>query len=185
MRYRHRGTSLIEMVLVISVLGIAMALLGNIAYGLFRVDQQARARLLDARQLARLSMQVREDVHRALAVREQSVDRVVLGLPEDRQILYTIRGDRIERHVHQGESLVHRDTFRFSPDLEADWEPGEEDVEQALRLCIRRRPRAEAATDDQPIAPARSRLIRRIEAVPGLDYAALPRTESQTQEEVQ
>ena len=63
----RRGASLVELMVVVSLLTAVMAFVGRMMYGLFQAEQSSARDVLLDRRLSDVSIQFREDVHRARA----------------------------------------------------------------------------------------------------------------------
>lgn len=115
---KRRGASLIELLVVITMISAMMMVTGPLFYRLFQVDQvSARAALVEIT-TARLAIQYRLDVHAAQAT-TRTVDaetgRPSLELRSESQprIVYTGGADEVRREVIGADGPTARETYRL------------------------------------------------------------------------
>jgi prepilin-type N-terminal cleavage/methylation domain-containing protein len=94
----RRGVSLIELIVVISLLTAVMAFIGRMLYGLIQAEQASARDVLLDRRLADVAIQFREDVHRAetVTVKAGGLQLDCVG-PANRVVTYAASADRIVR----------------------------------------------------------------------------------------
>lgn len=111
---RRRGYSLIECIVLISVLSALIGLSAGTIQLLLKLDRAGRAASEEAVALARLARDFRDDAHEAPPVDPpgRSTDRVVLTLSESKTVEYTIRPGDVLRTVRQGEKVLRHETYR-------------------------------------------------------------------------
>lgn len=125
-RIRRRGASLMELMVVISLLTVVMMFVARMLYGLSQVEQSAMRDALLERRLADLAVQFREDVHRADAVTlaEQGARLECRG-PRTPPVNYSIGRDGIERvERSSGPNVPRRDLYRL-PGCRAEFRTSE------------------------------------------------------------
>lgn len=126
---RHRGFSLVECVvamgLVVTTFTIAALATGGIQRALARVRADVEIELA----LERLAIQLRTDAHEAIEADlaasgepKPPAGTLRLALAGQRRIDYTIVVERIERRVHRGGAVTHRETYRLPESTAAHWE---------------------------------------------------------------
>jgi len=95
---RRRGASLVELMVVITLLTAVSAFVGRLLYGLFQAEQSSARDLALDRRLADLAVQFREDVHSAESVRVagQGTGLECTG-PGARRVSYEVEGERLTR----------------------------------------------------------------------------------------
>jgi prepilin-type N-terminal cleavage/methylation domain-containing protein len=102
---RRRGVSLIEMIVVISLLTTLMVFVGRMMFGLFQAEQASTRDVLLDRRLSKLALQFREDVHSAETVTVTDQLQLRCSGPGDAIITYTASEGRIERAVSNSRHL--------------------------------------------------------------------------------
>lgn len=112
----RRGKTLIEMLLLISVLTVIMTIVATTLVALFRTDRQIRRDLDQQTSLARLSGRFRTDAHAAASC--QVGPTCQLALADGRVIHYLAAPRKIAREVRRGDAVEHRDAF-FLPEAAA------------------------------------------------------------------
>lgn len=108
-RHVRRGKTLIEMLLLISVLSVILATTAATLIALMKTDRQLRRDLDQQTTLARLGEKFRADAHSAASC--QLGAACDLTLPDGRVVRYEVRSGQVVREVRQGEQVQHRDTF--------------------------------------------------------------------------
>jgi type II secretory pathway component PulJ len=112
-RCHPAGKSLIEVVVMISLLSILLGLSATSLASLFRLRYTISRDTEQARSIDRLAMRLRQDAHEAVAVSVS--DGCDLTLGEGQSIRYSFAARRIAREVREGEKgqekIVHRDSF--------------------------------------------------------------------------
>lgn len=120
-RPARRGYNLIEMMVVITVVGVLLGLCAMTMQALFRVSADAQSRRVAAGALDRLAEQFREDVHACSEAEVRSA--VGLRLRRDPRVVidYEARGNRVTRVEsvegqagrHESYELGRHDTAAF------------------------------------------------------------------------
>src|SRR5262245_10738443 len=105
----RRGRTLIEVMVIISMLSFIFAGSVTTLAAMFRLDRQFRRDREQSQTLARLGSLFRRDAHGAASV--QAGAGCVLSLPDGRQVHYAAAERSITREVRQGAEVLHQDTF--------------------------------------------------------------------------
>jgi len=132
---RRRGKTLLEMVVIISIMGLIIGMSATGLATLFRLRQQLTRDSEQARSLARLGTRLRLDAHEATAV---AVDGgCLLMLPDGSAIQYSIDAPNIVREVKRDGTVVHRDRFLLARSAAAEFSRGGGSANGLIRLHIR------------------------------------------------
>ena len=112
-RCRPAGKSLIEVVVMISLLSIILGLSATSLASLFRLRYTITRDTEQARSIDRLAMRLRQDAHEAISA--SVADDCDLTFSEGKSIRYSFTTPRIVREVREekegAEKIVHRDSF--------------------------------------------------------------------------
>lgn len=116
-RRRSRdGFTLVEVVVLMSIVALLMTLGGGLLRRLLGADRQIARSLETARQIDRLSSRLRRDVQLGdLDERDIQLlsSRLVLRMADGQTIDYTVSGNRLTREVFTGETRQVRDSYVF------------------------------------------------------------------------
>jgi type II secretory pathway pseudopilin PulG len=167
MRQRSRGTTLVELLVVISVCSVIMSASGVLLHGMYRADKETRQAIATDATVARFSLQFRRDAHASDEVslvtdtggKTAGVMFRATGQPSTE---YRWQGTEIIRTVKESDKPVHRDSFRFGVGTSVTWQLPPSGS-QLVAVQISRLPRRGVKMDSLP--------QRRIEAVIGLAHA--------------
>jgi len=111
-RSPRSGKSLIEMLVMISLLSIILGLSATTLASLFRLRSTISKDTDQARSIDRLATRWRTDAHEATSA---SVGETCeLKLSDNRSIRYSFAVPRVTREVYDGDEIVHRDSFALS-----------------------------------------------------------------------
>src|SRR3954470_2048998 len=106
---RRTGKSLIEALVIISMMSVILGLAATSLASLFRLRYVMIRDAEQAASLDRLAMRLRLDAHEAISC---AVDNdCVFKVAHDRSIQYSVARPRIVREVRREDKVVHRDTF--------------------------------------------------------------------------
>ena len=113
-RNRTCGYSLIELLVVITVLASLLGLCVGTLHLLMKLDRAGRDASDEAADLFRLARDFRADVHAATDAEppSPSAERFSLALGEGRTVDYAIRPGAITRLVRLGDRVVGRESYR-------------------------------------------------------------------------
>lgn len=110
---KRAGTSLMEMLVVIALLGAVMVMGGQIVSALFRFQQQLHSDFDQRRTVQRLATQWRKDAHAAREAQLVKDSQIDFTLTDGKEVEYVVDGWQIHRHVRKGDIVAHRETFRL------------------------------------------------------------------------
>ena len=158
-RMSRRGMTLIEIVVVISILGALMSL-GVVLLGLMlRADNAGSEALATQLSVSRLERQFRADAHDADAVAaDDDAQRLELRQSDGRHIDWSISEAGIARQASDGASITMRDEYRL-PDGETRFTVGSSGRLVELRHRYGLATLTETPADDT-VAPAHEWLIQ-------------------------
>jgi type II secretory pathway component PulJ len=175
---KRSGKSLIEMMIVMSLLSSILLLCGQMLMGMFRADTAQSAVAERTAAHLRLADRFRADVHSASEARLEPVgegvtrkEQLVLSLPEGRTATYAA-GTTLTRTVKKGDQRVSFDAWPLASDA-VQWELAN-GSKKVILLLLTPLPKASqpatatgtAASDE---TAARSTESVRIEATVGFD----------------
>ncbi|MDX1944336.1 MAG: hypothetical protein SFU86_02940 [Pirellulaceae bacterium] len=131
---KRAGKSLLEVVIVISLLGLVLGTSATTLVGALRTSRQVRRDLDQAATLARLTALWRADAHAATSA---TLDPgCELTLPRERVVRYAAEKERLSRTVIAGGKVVHHERFAFAPGAKIAWELPAEFAGRLVRLEI-------------------------------------------------
>jgi type II secretory pathway pseudopilin PulG len=134
MKGRRPAKTLIEMLILMSMLSVILGMVATTLIALFKTDRQIRRDLAQQATLARLDNRFRSDVHAAKSC--QVGDACALALPDGRVVHYTPDGERLRREVRRGEAVEHRDAFVLPDTCAIRFQQPEEFSGRLVRLSI-------------------------------------------------
>jgi len=164
---KRPGKSLMEMLLLISILTVIMSLVATTLVAVFKTDRQIRQDLDQQTALARLGSKFRADAHAAAAC--QVGVECELTLADGRVIRYSAKDRKITREVRRGNSVEHRDAFLLPATATARFDLPAQSQGHLVRLSIQPAENSDRAylTPVRPaIIDAAIGLGRRPEATP-------------------
>lgn len=113
MKRSRRGTTLLELIVLITLISVALTAAATTLVALLRIERQVRSDQLQQQSLAALASHWRTDAHAAITA--SVTEDCVFTLADGRTIRYVYSAPRVVREVHQGDEVVHRDAFVVSP----------------------------------------------------------------------
>ena len=126
---KRQGYSLVECLVAIGLISATLSTVAVATSGMYRCCQRVRGESVTELELERLAAGLRADAHQALSVKldghtdtEEAVDTLVLTLADERSVQYTLRAQRVERVLHYGDEVRHRETYRLPASFTARWE---------------------------------------------------------------
>jgi len=147
----RRGKTLIEMLVLITVLSVIMSVVAATLVALFKTNRQITRDLEQQTSLARLSAKFRSDAHAARSC--QVGASCQLAMEDGRVIDYAFSPQRITREVRRGDAVEHRDAFRLPAAAAASFESPAESGGRLVRLSIDAAPDSDRAYLT-PVRPA-------------------------------
>jgi type II secretory pathway pseudopilin PulG len=149
----RRGATLIEVMVMITVISVVMTGAATTLVALLRLERQARSDQSELQTLANLAARWRTDVHAAIAA--SADDDCELTVTDGRTIRYSFAESRIAREVRLGETIVHRDAFVLPSRAQVEFTMADSHAGRLLRLSI-----APATVSASPIgAPVRPAVL--------------------------
>lgn len=114
---KRTGKTLLEMMIVMSMLSSILLLCGQMLVGMFRAEAAQTEALQRVSAQQRLADRVRADVHSANAAKVETVgedghkaEQLVLSLPDGRTANYA-KGVKLTRTVQEGDKRISYDAF--------------------------------------------------------------------------
>ena len=151
MKRLRPGKTLIEMLVLITILSVIMGVVATTLVALFKTDRQVLRDLDQLAALSRLGNKFRSDAHTAESC--QVGESCQLTLADGRVVHYSVAPRRIAREVRRGEEVLHHDAFSLPEAAAVRFELPAESGGRLVRLTI-------AAQDDSdrsfmtPVRPA-------------------------------
>jgi len=135
MKHPRRGKSLVELLVVISILSIVIGMSTTSLATLYRLHRRYARDTEQAITLDRLAARLRTDAHEAVIV---AVDEdCTFGLADGRSIRYAFTAPRIIRQVKRDALVLHHDTFLMPRDAVVQFEKEGTPDRTLIRLSIR------------------------------------------------
>jgi prepilin-type N-terminal cleavage/methylation domain-containing protein len=108
-----RGFSLLELLSVISLLGVVLAIASTLLGSAMRLQSRANDRANFQRTVAQFSQRFRSDAHGAVSVDEKKdgLQSIVLTCKGKRVVVYVAHPNSIERRVESDGTVKHREQF--------------------------------------------------------------------------
>ena len=109
-----RGMVLIEMLIVITLMGVMLGLSAGLIHLLLKLDRGNRNSAVLAADMTRLAADFRQDIHEASATDAdvQALEKLKLKLGGDRTIEYLVRPIDIVRTLREGGKVKRHDIYR-------------------------------------------------------------------------
>jgi len=131
---KRAAKTLLEVVIIVSIMSVALTLAATTLVALFRVERQIRASQMQRQMLTRLGSRLRSDAHAAVSVK---IDNgCELSLAGGRKIQYRVVAPEITRELRDGDDVLHRDAFVLPPRAQAEFEIAGEPDAPLVRLAI-------------------------------------------------
>src|SRR5437764_10648441 len=134
-RTRTRGKTLLEAVVIISIMALIVGLSATSLATLFRLRHLMTRDSEQATALTRLGTRLRLDIHEASAAALD--DGCLLTLPDGRTIQYTFAAPSVVREVKRDAAVVHRDRFVLPRSATAEFSREGDASNTLVRLSIR------------------------------------------------
>ena len=145
MRQSRGGTTMIELLVVISVCSVVVCVSGVLLHGIYRTDKESRLAIESDAAVSRLSLQFRRDAHAAtsagvLTEAKGTPAGMVFRGPSQLTVEYRPRGRAIVRTAKQADEVLHMDSFSLPAGTELVWKL-EEGQPSVAAIQIARAPR--------------------------------------------
>ena len=125
----RRGYSLVECLITIILIGATLSVvavaMSRMRLSCVRVSRASTEEL----ELERFALQLRTDAHQALSVEEEEGNdatatgpALVFRLADGRWVQYTVQATHVERLLHRGDEVRHRETYRLPKSFAAVWQ---------------------------------------------------------------
>lgn len=126
MKQSRNGTTLVELLVVISVCSVVVGVSGVLLHSIYRVDKDTRLAIESEAAVDRLSLQFRRDAHAAsraelLTVEKGAAAGVVFRGPAELTVEYRRRGRAIVRTAKSLDKVVHTDSYGLPAGTELVW----------------------------------------------------------------
>ncbi len=172
----RRGTSLLEMVVVMGIATVMLGLAVTMIHLMLQAERSSTKTLWYGTSLARFSRTLRQDVHAATSADIPSpppggVARLELTLPKQRTVSFQIDRGAVTRTQSEAGEVRHRDVFYFPRDSAIRFERTREP--DLVRVVINRPPKPVTRTDPaegRSTAPRSGSRVLHIEAALARDY---------------
>jgi len=141
---RPRGFTLVEMIVVLSMVSFVLGAIGILLHSVWRTEMATRDHTAKSASIAVVAAQFRRDAHAGSLVDDLSVpndgvaERLALALPGERTVEYEAAPAGITRVERQGASETHRETYRLPRGATAGWRAGMMNERPAVSLLITR-----------------------------------------------
>ena len=129
MRLTRRGYSLVECLVVISLVGVTLSTITLTLHGLRRGDLNARDELRHELAIDRVVTLLRQDVHRANAATlvpepklAESAKTLQLTFGSNRSVEYSLAGDEVVRSLREGDQIEQSDSFSIRSASAGSWQ---------------------------------------------------------------
>jgi hypothetical protein len=132
---RRSGKSLIEALVLISILSLVVALSATSLATLFRIRHQMSRDREQGASISRLATRLRLDAHEA--DRASLDDGCSFALSDGRTIRYAYAAPSVVREVRRDDTVLHRDRFLLPKSATAAFERDENLPAGLIRLTIR------------------------------------------------
>lgn len=113
---RRRGKTLIELMVVISLMGTMLATTGTVIHRLMRAERAVANDLAWTRAVTELAEQFRSDAHAATQCRVSDDGQTLEFTLAEASIMYRLTKPGVERIATPVAASSHRDTYRLGPE---------------------------------------------------------------------
>lgn len=116
---RRRGASLVELMVVISMLTVVLGMVGVLFHRLFQAELIAAKTTVTEVTTMRLADQFRRDIHEAITVKRSGgsdgtpATLELNGRDDTMTVLYMAAVNKVQREVKQQQAIVARETYRL------------------------------------------------------------------------
>ena len=137
MRRLRTGKTLIELLVIITLLSAVMSMATTTLAAVFRIKQRLSRESYEEQTISRLASRLRTDAHQA--IRCDAADVCTLTLEGGETICYTVEPAAIAREVRRAGAVLHRDAFPLPRDASASLTCDDASGGKLVRLTIRPR----------------------------------------------
>lgn len=120
------GYSLVEMLVMMTIVSFVLTSVGIALHSLFRTDRNLRNHIVQDTVLARLSLQLRRDAHRSAAAElvegDRGASRLTFSMSDGEIVAYSTESQRIVRVASRGEDVLHREVYALPDRSQVRWE---------------------------------------------------------------
>ena len=169
MSIQRRGSSLLEILVVITLLSAALTAAATTLAALMRIEHQIRTDQFQEQSLTRLASRWRTDAHTAIAA--SAGGDCIFRLADGRTIRYSYAAPRVVREVRHDDEIIHRDAFVLLPRAQVGFSLAGDSRQSLVRLSV-------CATSDP--APAYSAAVRPAEFEAALNLHDATRPQENT-----
>ena len=132
---KRRGSTLVEMMVVVTLMGLVLTISSALITGLFRMQRLLQADREQEQRLQRIDIRLRDDAHAARALNLPQT--TVCELSQGKQtIRYEILPEEIRRERQLSGKIVHRDSFLLPPHCRADFSRVASSRQTLVKLTI-------------------------------------------------
>lgn len=127
MRRRTRGITLVELLVVITLVAVIISAVATCLHSMYRADRRTRESMAGQSALGRLSLQFRADAHAAAdaVVKGQAAEgpsSIVFSRSTGETVEYRLDRTDVLRIVRKNEKVAHRDAFRLPRRTQVEWQ---------------------------------------------------------------
>ena len=123
----RRGHSLVECLITIGLIGATLSIVAVAMSQMRRSCQRVSQASTTELELERFAFQLRTDAHRALSVEREGANdatgpALLFRLADELSVKYTLQATHVERLLHRGDEVRHRETYRLPKSFTAAWQ---------------------------------------------------------------
>jgi prepilin-type N-terminal cleavage/methylation domain-containing protein len=135
---RRRGTTLLEMLTVISLLAVLLTIGTTLLISLMRMHKRVTSDIDQRRTQLQLADRFRQDAHAAGDAQMSPEGKLILTLAGGRVVEYAAAGSHITRQVLEAGEVRHREIFTFTPACKIEFaqEKAEASEEKLVRCQV-------------------------------------------------
>ena len=123
----RRGHSLVECLIAIGLIGATLSIVAVAMSQMHRSCRRVSEASTTELELERFAFQLRTDAHQAISVEREgangaTADALLFGLAHELSVKYTLQATHVERLLHRGDEVRHRETYRLPKSFTAAWQ---------------------------------------------------------------
>ena len=124
--FMHRqGVSLVELMIVMSLSSTLLFIAVGWIHQSMSLASALRSRTDHHATLLRLSRQLRDDVHHGESMSMQGDARLIIAMPDDRRVAYTITPTGISRQLTDADQVTAGEQYSLQSPVSARWDASE------------------------------------------------------------